>query len=385
MQMKAWQIPLSDLDLGPEERNAVVGVVESGWLTLGAEVSAFEQEFAAFSGAQEAVLVSSGTAALHLACLALGVGPGIEVIVPSLSFVASANAVALAGGRPVFADAIGAEDFTVDPVDVERRITPATRGVMCMHYGGFACDMDALIDICRRHDLFLIEDAAHAPGVEWKGRALGTLGDAGCFSFFGNKNMTTGEGGVALARDPEVLERIRLMRSHGMTSMSWDRYTGHAWAYDVVRLGYNYRPSELTAALGRAQLVKLPSNNARRYELLERYRARLAAVPRIDMPFGGRPGAAHLAVAVVERADLRESLRRALADAGIQTSVHYPPAHLFRHYRETYGYAPGDLPVTEDLAERGITLPLYPTLTPGQVDQVCGSIAAFMSRTTVAP
>jgi dTDP-4-amino-4,6-dideoxygalactose transaminase len=383
--MMAWQIPLSDLDLGPEERNAVDGVVESGWLTLGAEVSAFEREFAAFAGAQEAVLLSSGTAALHLACLALGVGPGVEVIVPSLSFIASANATALAGGRPVFADVIGADDLTVDPVDVERRITPDTRGVMCMHYGGFACDMDGLIDICRRHDLFLIEDVAHAPGVEWKGRALGTLGDAGCFSFFGNKNMTTGEGGVALARDPEVLERIRLMRSHGMTSMSWDRYSGHAWSYDVVRLGYNYRPSELTAALGRPQLVKLPPNNARRYELLERYRAHLADVPRIEMPFGRRSGAAHLAVAVVERADLREPLRRALADAGIQTSVHYPPAHLFRHYRETYGYAPGDLPVTEDLAERAITLPLYATLTPEQVDQVCGSIAAFMSRTTVAP
>src|SRR5215211_230937 len=311
--MTAWQIPLSDLDLGSEERNAVVGVIESGWLTLGAEVSAFEREFAAFSGARQSVLLSSGTAALHLACMALGVGPDIEVIVPSLSFVASANAVALAGGRPVFADAIGPDDFTMDPVDVERRITSATRGVMCMHYGGFACDMDELVEICRRHDLFLIEDVAHAPGVEWKGHSLGTLGDAGCFSFFGNKNMTTGEGGVALARDPEVLERIRLMRSHGMTSMSWDRYTGHAWAYDVVRLGYNYRPSELTAALGRAQLVKLPSHNARRYDLLERYRSHLAEVPRIEMPFAGRSGAAHLAVAVVERSDLREPLRRALA------------------------------------------------------------------------
>jgi len=383
--MTAWQIPLSDLDLGSEERNAVVGVIESGWLTLGAEVSAFEREFAAFSGARQSVLLSSGTAALHLACMALGVGPDIEVIVPSLSFVASANSVALAGGRPVFADAIGPDDFTMDPVDVERRITSATRGVMCMHYGGFACDMDELVEICRRHDLFLIEDVAHAPGVEWKGHSLGTLGDAGCFSFFGNKNMTTGEGGVALARDPEVLERIRLMRSHGMTSMSWDRYTGHAWAYDVVSLGYNYRPSELTAALGRAQLVKLPSHNARRYELLERYRSHLAEVPRIEMPFAGRSGAAHLAVAVVERPDLREPLRRALAEAGIQTSVHYPPAHLFRHYRETYDYAPGDLPITEDLAGRAITLPLYATLAAEQVDQVCGSIAAFMSRTPAVP
>src|SRR3954471_2716972 len=148
--MKAWQIPLSDLDLGQEERNAVVDVIESGWLTLGAEVSAFEREFAAFSGAHDAVLVSSGTAALHLACLALGVGPGVEVIVPTLTFVASANAVALCGGRPGFADSIGREDLSLDPADVERRITPATRGVMCVHYAGYPCRMDALLELCDR-------------------------------------------------------------------------------------------------------------------------------------------------------------------------------------------------------------------------------------------
>ena len=376
--MAGWKIPLSDLQLGDEERDAVDRVVQSGWLTLGNEVARFEQEFATACGADGAVAVANGTAALHLACLALGVGPGVEVIVPTLTFVASANAVALSGGRPVFADSIGAHDLSLDPSDVERRITPATRGVMCVHYAGYPCRMEALLELCERHGLFLIEDAAHAPGASWDGRALGTIGDAGCFSFFGNKNMSTGEGGMVLARDPEVLDQIRLLRSHGMTTMSWDRYRGHASAYDVVRLGFNYRPSELTAALGRPQLAKLPANNERRNALIERYRAQLdaAGVPA-RMPFAGEVGSGHLAVLLVDEPADRDPLREALTADGIQTSLHYPPVHLFDHYRSAYGHAPGDLPVAEDLALRIITLPLYPTMTPGQVDAVCESVAAF--------
>ncbi|TMK97228.1 MAG: DegT/DnrJ/EryC1/StrS family aminotransferase, partial [Actinobacteria bacterium] len=326
-------------------------------------------------GAEGAVAVANGTAALHLACLALGVGPGVEVIVPTLTFVASANAVALSGGRPVFADSIGPDDLSIDPADVERRITPATRGVMCVHYAGYPCQMDALLDLCDRHGLFLIEDAAHAPGASWDGRALGTIGDAGCFSFFGNKNMSTGEGGMVLARDPQVRDQVRLLRSHGMT---WDRYRGHASAYDVVRLGFNYRPSELTAALGRPQLAKLPANNERRNALIERYRARFdeAGLP-VRMPFRGQIGSGHLAVLIVDRAQDRDPLRDALGGAGIQTSLHYPPVHLFDHYRTAYGHATGDLPVAEDLALRIITLPLYPTMTPEQVDAVCDTVAAY--------
>jgi dTDP-4-amino-4,6-dideoxygalactose transaminase len=373
-----WKIPLSDVDLGDEERAAVDHVVASGWLTLGAEVRAFEEEFAAACGADDAVAVANGTAALHLACIALGVGPGVEVIVPSLTFVASANAIALCGGRPVFADSASADDPSLDPADVERRITPATRGVMCVHYAGYPCRMDALMDICERHGLFLIEDAAHAPGASWNGRALGTIGDAGCFSFFGNKNLTTGEGGMVLARDPEVLEQVRLLRSHGMTTMSWDRFKGHASSYDVVRLGFNYRPSELTAALGRPQLAKLAANNERRNALIDRYRARLDRGGRTSMPFSGQTGSGHLAVLVVDEAEARDPLRDALAAAGIQTSLHYPPVHLFDHYRGAYGHAPGDLPVAEDLARRFVTLPLYPTMTAEQVDAVCDRVTSFL-------
>jgi dTDP-4-amino-4,6-dideoxygalactose transaminase len=375
--MAGWRIPISDLDLGVDEEAAVLRVIRSQWLTAGAEVGAFEQEFAQLLEVDEAVAVANCTAALHLACVALDVGPEVEVIVPTLTMVATANAVALAGGRPVFADSISSEDLTLDPEDVERRITPATRGVICVHYGGYACRMDELLEICRRHDLFLIEDVAHAPGGRWDGRTLGTLGDVGCFSFFGNKNLTTGEGGIAVAREPNVAQRIRLLRSHGMTTLSWDRFQGHATDYDVIQPGFNYRMAELPAAVGRVQLAKLEANNARRNELLERYRWRLGEVNGIELPFAGRSGVAHIAVALLDDPSRRDRLRQALRDAGIQTSLHYPPVHLFDHYRTNLGYSRGDLPVAEDASSRLLTLPLYPSMYPEQVDEVCACIAAF--------
>lgn len=375
--MPAWRIPLSDLDLGQAEEDAVTRVVRSQWLTLGAECDAFEREFAEFLGAEAAVGLSSCTAALHLACAALGVSPGDEVVVPTLTFVATANAVGMTGGTPVLADSIGPEDFTLDPADVERRITERTRGIICVHYAGFPCRMDAITDICDRHGLFLIEDVAHAPGARWDGRMLGTIGDVGCFSFFGNKNLTTGEGGMAVAREAAVHDRIKLLRSHGMTASSWDRFQGHAFDYDVVSVGFNYRPTELASAVGRVQLSKLRERNERRRALLERYQAQLDPIEGIAAPFAGRKGAAHLSVALVDDADRRDPLREALREDGIQTSLHYPPIHLFSHYRDTYGLAEGDLPVAEDLMSRAVTLPLYGTMPEESVDLVCESIASF--------
>ena len=374
--MDAWRIPLSDVDLGAAEEAAVLRVVRSRWLTVGAEVAAFERELAAHCGVEDAVAVSSCTAALHLACAALGVGPGVEVIVPTMTFVATANAVVHAGGRPVFADSIGDGDFSIDPLDVERRITPATRGVICMHYGGSPCAMAELQALCGRHGLFLIEDAAHAVGARWRGTALGALGDVGCFSFFGNKNLTTGEGGMVLARAPEALERVRLLRSHGMTSTSWDRFQGHAFDYDVVEPGFNYRPTELAAAVGRAQLERLAANNRRRAERLTRYSERVAELPGLRMARSVPDGACHLAVVLTEGPARQQALRAALAEARIQSSLHYPPVHLFRQFRERDGHRPGHLPVAEDLARRAVTLPLYPAITPAQVDEVCDVLAA---------
>ena len=375
--MSAWRISLSEVDFGVEEQAAVTAVIRSGWVSMGAEVRAFEQEFAHACGVADAVAVANGTAALHLALIALGVKPGSEVVVPTLSFVASANAVVLAGGRPVFADSRGPEDYTVDPESVLRVLTPRCVGVMAMHYGGYACDMAALAQICRDKGLFLIEDAAHAPGARWCGRALGTVGDAGCFSFFGNKNLTTGEGGMVVARDAETLASVRLMRSHGMTTMSWDRYAGHAHAYDVISAGLNYRATELTGALGRAQLRKLEGNNERRNQVLGWYRERLATVAGLSMPFDGKRGSGHLCVVRLHDPAWQAPLREELARAGIQTSLHYPPIHRFAHYR---GSSSDGLPVAEDLAASSVTLPLHPALSRAQVDEVCDLIAGFLAR-----
>lgn len=372
-----WRIPLSDVHLGAEEATALQRVLQSGWLTLGPEVRSFETEWAQFLEVADAVAVSSGTAALHLASLALGVGPGSEVIVPTLSFVATANAVVLAGGRPIFVDVRSEDDLTMDPEEVEAAITSRTVGVVVMHYGGYPCDMDALKRICDQHGLFLMEDAAHAPGAKWGERFLGSIGGAGCFSFFGNKNLTTGEGGMVVAPAPEILERVRLLRSHGMTSLSWERASGHAWDYEVLGVGFNYRLTELAAALGRVQLRKLEINNRRRVELLKRYRTDLSAIPEVKMPFGEKEGVGHLCVIVVEEEGARDGLRRHLAERGIQTSLHYPPIHLFKFYQETFGTRRGDHPKAEDLHRRLITLPLYPTLREEQVEEIVESIAHY--------
>jgi dTDP-4-amino-4,6-dideoxygalactose transaminase len=375
--MSTWRIPLSEVDFGDEEVAAVTAVIRGGWVSMGAEVRAFEQEFAQSCGVSDAVAVANGTAALHLGLVGLGVKAGAEVIVPTLSFVASANAVVLAGGRPVFADSIGAQDYTVDPESIARAVTPRTAGVMAMHYGGHPCEMDALVNLCRASGLFLIEDAAHAPGASWQERTLGTIGNAGCFSFFGNKNLTTGEGGMVVARDPLTLASVRLMRSHGMTTMSWDRYGGHAHSYDVVSPGLNYRPTELTGALGRVQLRKLPGNNARRNRILKWYRERLAHVEGLTMPFAHKTGAGHLCVMHLKDSSLQQSLRETLAADGIQTSLHYPPIHLFEHYRRG---DPGTFPVAEGLAAASVTLPLYPALSEAQVSEVCDRIADFLAK-----
>jgi len=257
-----WRIPLADVDLGPEEEAAVLDVLRRGWLSMGEVTAAFEAEFAALTGARHALAVTNCTAALHLAGLALGWGPGDEVIVPSLTFVATANAVRYTGATPVFADITGESDFSLSAQDAAERITPRTKAIIVVHYAGHAADMGAILALAERHGLAVVEDVAHAPGADLDGRALGTWGNIGCFSFFANKNMTTGEGGMVTTDDDELAARLRLLRSHGMTSLTWDRHKGHAWSYDVVAPGYNYRIDEVRAAIGRVQLAKVTAANS---------------------------------------------------------------------------------------------------------------------------
>ncbi|MDP1533876.1 MAG: DegT/DnrJ/EryC1/StrS aminotransferase family protein, partial [Rubrivivax sp.] len=252
-----WQVPLFDPDLGPEEEQAVIDVIRSKWLTMGDRTKAFERAFASETGVPVALACNSATAALHMALAALDIGPGDDVIVPSLTFVATANAVRYCGARPVFADVASLADWNVDAASIERVLTPATKAVVVVHYAGYACDMPGIMALAARRGLLVVEDVAHAPCASLDGVALGAWGDVGCFSFFSNKNMTTAEGGMVTTRRPELAERLGWLRSHGMTTLTLDRHKGHAFGYDVVALGFNYRMSELNAALGLVQLRRV--------------------------------------------------------------------------------------------------------------------------------
>ncbi len=367
-------IPLADLDYGPEEAAAVQRVLASRWLTMGPETAAFEDEFAARLGARHAVSVCNGTAALHLALLAAGVQPGDEVIVPSLTFVATANAVRACGARAVFADVCSLEDWTLDPADVARRIGARTRALLAMHYGGFACRMPELVALCRTRGLLLLEDAAHAPGASLEGRMLGTFGAAGCFSFFSNKNLATGEGGMLVTDQDAVAEQARLLRSHGLSSSTSERHQGRALDYDALVVGHNYRLDELRSALGRVQLGKLEAGNRRRGALCAAYHRQLADVDGVQLPFRAHRGvSAHHLLPVLVPAERRDEIRREMRRRGVQTSVHYRPVHTLAAYR---GLDPqARLPTTEEIGRREISLPLFPGLAEAQVAEVAGALA----------
>jgi dTDP-4-amino-4,6-dideoxygalactose transaminase len=370
-----WAVPLADVLVDDELRSVVDEVVDSGWWSMGPKVEEFEAAFAEFTGTKHAFAVANGTAALHLALLATGCGPGDEVILPSLNFVAAANAIGHTGAAPVFCDIIGPDDLNLDPADLEAALTPATKAVLVLHYGGFPCDIAAVRAFAEERGLIVIEDAAHAPGASWHGEPCGSLGRVGCFSFFSNKNLPVGEGGMIVTDDDDLAAGLRLLRSHGMTTLTWERHRGHAASYDVVARGFNYRLDELRAAIGLYQLRRLPEENARRRELTERYRERLHGVNGISIPFGERDedtlAAHHLAVALLP-AGRRDEVRAALADRRIQTSVHYPPIHLFSYYEELGSRRP--LPRTEEVAERVVTLPLYGHMTDEQSDLVIDAL-----------
>jgi dTDP-4-amino-4,6-dideoxygalactose transaminase len=384
-EVSRWLVPLADVRVDDELLAAVRDTVASGWWSAGPRVAEFERQFSDYCEADQAVAVSSGTAALHLAVLALDCGPGDEVVLPSLNFVAAANAVAVTGARPAFCDVGGGPDLNLSPVDLEATIGPATKALIVLHYGGNPCDMDAILEVAERHGLPIIEDAAHAPGAVWRGRKCGTIGRVGCFSFFSNKNLPTGEGGLVVTNDPELADRIRLLRSHGMTSLTWDRHRGHAHAYDVLEPGFNYRLDEIRAAIGLVELTRLEAENAARRRLAGRYRERLDGVKGIVFAFPARDdhvvSSQHLAVVLLPEGASRSDVQAALAKEGIQTSVHYPPIHTFTHYA---ALAQRPLPRTDEVASRLLTLPLFGHMTDEQLDYVTDRIIAALEDPVIA-
>jgi dTDP-4-amino-4,6-dideoxygalactose transaminase len=371
-------VPVFDLKLTRDDLDAVAETLRSGWLTMGPRTQEFERRFASAIGAQHAVAVSSCTSALHLAYLAAGIGPGDEVIVPSCTMVATAAAVLYTGATPVFADVVSVAEPLIDPDHVEAVITPRTKAVVAMHYGGYAAAVDRLAEICERAGAQLIEDAAHSPLATFNGKAVGTWGVSGCFSFFSNKVLAVGEGGLLATDDEAVAAFARSRRGHAMTSVTWDRHHGRGDHYDVVDLGYNYRIDEPRAALLLSRLSRLEEEIERRRELTRRYRTLLAEIPGITVPFGDESvesSSCYILAIMLDDPERRNAVRIALREQHeVQTSVFYPAIHEFSAYRERF---PGiSLPHTERAARAQVTLPLFTHMTDEQQDQVVGALGA---------
>jgi dTDP-4-amino-4,6-dideoxygalactose transaminase len=365
---------VSEPVLGVDEQAALAAVIESGWVTMGDRVREFEQAFARLHEAEDSIAVSSCTAALHLILHALGIGPGDEVLVPSLTFVATANSVLYVGARPVFVDIESPEVPLMSLDEAEAKCTARTKAVILVHFGGYLAHRDAWQSFARSKGLLLIEDAAHAPGLP----AAGTFGEAAAFSFYGNKNMTTAEGGAIIARSHSLRETIRRARSHGMTSGTRQRLDSRSPDYDVTMLGFNYRMDELRAAVGLAQLRRLPEWNDIRRRLSLHYRQLNAEhCPSVMVPFADPwLSAHHLMPVVLPAAISRQAVIDRLRERGIQTTVHYPPVHSLTFYNDL---CPGShLPRTEDFARRELTLPLHPRMTPATVELVVDSLAAAL-------
>jgi dTDP-4-amino-4,6-dideoxygalactose transaminase len=371
-----WRIPLFDLDYGDEEERAVLRVIRSKWISQGQETESLEQEFSSFLSVPHAIATSSGTSALHLAYLALGVGPGDEVIVPSFTFIATVSPLLWIGAKPVFADIESLEVLNISRRTVEPLITDKTKGITFVHFAGYSRGIDEIADLCAKRGLFLLEDASHAHGANWRGKMAGTFGDAAVFSFFANKNVAAGEGGIVVTSRPDVAEKVKLMRSHGMTKLAWDKYESGEVLYDVLAIGYNYRMTELQAALARVQLSKLHKNNKRRRDLVKRYRRLLKGVDVITIPYPQEDvedSSHYIFPIILDRVIEREKVVKFLKGRGIQTSVHYPAIHKFSAFSHLFK---SSLPNTEEASRRELTLPLWPQMSPSTVEEVVAALKA---------
>jgi dTDP-4-amino-4,6-dideoxygalactose transaminase len=369
-------LPLFDVRMTEADLEAVADTLRSGWLSMGPRTEAFEAAFASGLGAKHAVAVSSCTAALHLAYLAAGVGPGDEVVVPSYTFTATASAVLYCGATPIFADIIGPHDLSIDPEEVERLITPRTKAVTAVHFAGYAAPVDRLAALCRDRGVALIEDAAHSPSATLNGRKLGTFGLASAFSLFSNKVLAVGEGGLLVTDVDEIAATARQLRTHAMTVSSWEKHSGGG-PYDVAALGFNYRFDEPRSALALSRLGRLEEEITLRRELTRRYRAELSAMPGLSVPFRDddvQNSSCYVMAILLNDPSRRDHVRVRLRERyGVQTSLFYPPIHLFTTYRERF---PGvSLPKTESAAAAEITIPLFAHMTSGQQDRVIDAIA----------
>ncbi|MDY7026849.1 MAG: DegT/DnrJ/EryC1/StrS family aminotransferase [Spirochaetota bacterium] len=373
-------IPFARPSIGREEEEAVLEVLRSGWLTTAGQTTAFEKEFAAYTGASHALAVNSATAGLHLALEALGIGPGDRVITTPYTFTSSAEVIRYLGADPVFVD-IDRDSLTIDPDGIEKefRKDPDIRAVIPVHLGGRPCRMDQIVGIARRYGASVVEDAAHALPVRTPDGFIGCIGDIGVYSFYATKTITTGEGGMVVTEDPEIARRIGVMRLHGIDREVWKRYTAQkaSWRYDVIEAGYKYNLPDMAAAIGRVQLRKADDFLHKRQQIARRYTDAFAGCSFLRAPAYTDEHAWHLYVLQLRTDRLsidRDSFIERLQQRGIGASVHYIPLHIMSYYRERYGYRPQDFPVSMEVFESALSLPIYPDLTDAQVRRIIDSV-----------
>ena len=374
-----YKIPLFDLNFNRQEEKAVIKTLRSKWISTGPKTIEFENKFSSLIHAKYSVSLANCTVALHLAMNLCEISDGDEVICPSLTFVATVNAIRYMNAVPIFADIKSHEDLTIDPSDIERKITNKTKALVVMHYGGFACDMESIMNLANKHNLKVIEDACHGPLSEYQNKKLGTIGDVGCFSFFSNKNISTGEGGMIVTNNKNYYEKAKLLRSHGMTSLSYERAKGHSTTYDVIDLGYNYRLDDIRASIGIVQLKKLVKDIKRRAEVRKAYIKGLNGLEKIIIPFKGysEPSSNYIFPIVLKNSTFkrRDEIRNKLAENGIQTSVHYPAVHKFSIYKEFYK----NLPKTNYVTDNLITLPMFGNLSKNKINFIVNNIKRILT------
>ena len=380
--MSAPFLPFARPDIGDAEIAAVTEALRSGWVTTGPKARAFEQAFTDYLGGNglQSIAVNSATAGLHLALEALGIGPGDEVIAPTLTFTATVEVVRYLGADPVLVD-VDPVTLNIDPEAIRTAITPRTKAIMPVHYGGLACDMDAILAIAREHGLKVVEDAAHALPTTWRGTLVGQLqSDVTVFSFYANKTITTGEGGMAVTHNPALAQRMRTMRLHGMNRDAFDRFTSKtpAWYYEVVAPGFKYNMTDVAAAMGVEQLARLPHFVQRREVLARRYHKQLANLP-LTLPAVAPSGDTHAwhlyVIRLLPDAPLeRDAAIQALSDRGIGTSVHYVPLHRHPYWRDRYQLTPAMFPEADAAYQAMISIPLFTAMSDSDQDRVIAAL-----------